>query len=198
MIIYQAFSALSRFLFFVSYIRIKISGLENIPRDGRVVFVANHPGLLDSFFLMAKFPVRFHFLLVEGFLKIPLLGGLLKSLGCIGYSPEKKVSMARSVLAVLEKGEPLLIFPERPREAGELLADFKSGAVAIARACGALVVPVVIKGSEKVAPKDSVIISPGVVYVRVGQPIRPEEITDADLVSRKLKAYFREVIEKEK
>jgi 1-acyl-sn-glycerol-3-phosphate acyltransferase len=81
-----------------------------------------------------------------------------------------KEALARC-MAVLTRGEPLVLFPEGERKSGPLVQPLFDGATFMAARVGVPIVPVGIGGSERVMPKGSRVIYPRKVHVIVGEPI---------------------------
>ena len=71
----------------------------------------------------------------------------------------------RRCIAVLEAGEPLVLFPEGERKAGPIVQPLFDGAVYVALKAGVPIVPVGIGGSERVMPKGARFIYPRKVHV---------------------------------
>ena len=74
-------------------------------------------------------------------------------------------------IAVLEAGEPLVLFAEGERKSGPTVQPLFDGAAYVALKAGVPIVPVGIGGSEAVMPKGKRMIRPSKVHVIVGQPI---------------------------
>ena len=79
----------------------------------------------------------------------------------------------RRCVAVLEAGEPLVLFPEGERKSGPVVQPMFDGAAYVALEAGVPIVPVGIGGSERVMPKGAKFIYPRKVHVIVGEPITP-------------------------
>jgi 1-acyl-sn-glycerol-3-phosphate acyltransferase len=101
-------------------------------------------------------------------------GWVLSSLGAIPVTrgAADREAMKRAV-AVLEAGEPLVLFPEGERKSGPVVQPMFDGAVYIALKAGVPIIPVGIGGSEKVMPKSAKFIYPRKVRVVIGEPIQP-------------------------
>lgn len=74
-------------------------------------------------------------------------------------------------MALLEGGEPLVLFPEGERKSGPIVQPLFEGATYIASKTGAPIVPVGIGGSEKAMPKGAKFIRPKKLHVIIGSPI---------------------------
>lgn len=101
--------------------RIKISGRENIPKKGAVLFAVNHPNaLMDPLFVTSFNPRTNHFLVRADVFKKPLIK---KALGTLNLMPIYRIRDGRKQLAnneeifnkcfnILKNKETLIIFPQ--------------------------------------------------------------------------------------
>jgi 1-acyl-sn-glycerol-3-phosphate acyltransferase len=96
-------------------------------------------------------------------------------LSALGAFPVTRGSADREALkrciAVLEAGEPLVLFPEGTRQSGPIVQPLFDGAAYVAVKAGVPIVPVGIGGSERVMPKGSKMIYPRKCVLVVGEPI---------------------------
>ena len=67
----------------VTGVRLSVEGLDNIPKDGPCVFVANHRSYYDIPLLLAGLDKPYGILAKEELGKIPLLNRWMKLLGCV-------------------------------------------------------------------------------------------------------------------
>ena len=100
------------------------------------------------------------------------VGSVLSALG--GF-PVSRGTADREALkrciAVLESGEPLVLFPEGTRQSGPQVQPLFDGAAYVAVKAGVPIIPVGIGGSEGVMPKGSRMIHPRKCVLVVGAPI---------------------------
>ncbi len=167
--------AWARMLLRVSFIGMKIEGLDKVDPSGSYVFVANHLSYMDTPVILASIPVQFRFMAKKGLFKIPFLGYHLTRAGHIAVprdNPREAIrSMAEAGRVIREKRISVLIFPEGGRSPNAKLQPFKEGAFYIAINAQVPVVPVALSGTEKVLPFGSGTVSPGRVTLRIGDPI---------------------------
>jgi 1-acyl-sn-glycerol-3-phosphate acyltransferase len=101
-------------------------------------------------------------------------GWVLSALGSfpVTRGTADREALRRSI-AVLQGGDPLVLFPEGERKEGPVVQPLFDGAVYIAIKAGVPIVPVGIGGSERVMPKKSKLIYPRKVHIEIGPPIPP-------------------------
>ncbi|HTP27756.1 MAG TPA: lysophospholipid acyltransferase family protein [Anaeromyxobacteraceae bacterium] len=141
------------------YFRVEVIGIERVPAEGRVLFVANHSGqlpfdaaMLGISLLIEMDPPRFGRALVEKWVPtLPFVSTFYARLGQVVGTPEN----CRRLLAA---EEALLVFPEgvrglnKPFRERYKLQDFGLGFMRLALEADAPVVPVGIVGAEEQAP----------------------------------------------
>ncbi len=131
--------------------RVKVTGTENIPKEGPVVLVCNHPTYVDFMFVASacKRPPRF--LMFYTFMKLPFVGWLFRDAKVIPIAPradDPKI-MDRAfdeVAAELEEGGVVCIFPEGMVSRDGGLNPFRPGVEKIIRRTPVSVVPMALQG----------------------------------------------------
>lgn len=171
----------SRLLLKIAGVRVDWSGLEKIDTRGSYVFAPNHSSYMDTPVVLALIPVQFRFLAKEGLFRIPFLGHHLKRAGHIPVPRENPrqalKTMSEAGRTLKERGTSLLIFPEGGRTRTGELDKFKEGAAYIAIKAGVPIVPIALEGTREVLPMGSANVRPGVVTMKVGDPIPTEGLT---------------------
>jgi 1-acyl-sn-glycerol-3-phosphate acyltransferase len=160
-----------RVLFGLFY-RVTTVGRDRVPKDGPVLFVGNHVGVLDGPMLPALSP-RPTSMLVKRELFTGLLGWFL---AFIGHIPVTRNSGDRSALsaavAILRAGGAVGIFPEGTRGRGDVSA-VQQGAAWLALQGGAVVVPVAFLGTRSTGASTGSLPRLGTrMVVEFGHPVR--------------------------
>src|SRR5258708_13463891 len=93
--------------------RVRVYGVERIPRSGAVLMVANHLGAIDPVAIALRIPRMVRILAKAEILTFPVLGGLAR-LGAVipirrGESDREAL---RTVVDQLWDGQAALLFPE--------------------------------------------------------------------------------------
>ena len=102
-------------LYFRIFHRIKITGLENAPlRPGRLVIIANHASLLDGLIIYAYLKLDLKILVDTAPPRRPFLRLFMNNRHTIRINSMNPYSLKDAIKEV-EKGTPLLVFPEGRR-----------------------------------------------------------------------------------
>jgi len=152
--------------------RMEIEGRDNIPRTGAFVLAPVHRSIIDTPISSCLTRRRLRFMGKDSLWTRQPVKWILSALGGFPVSrgTADREALTRCI-AVLEGGEPLVLFPEGERKSGPLVQPLFDGAAYVALKAGVQIVPVGIGGSELVMPKGSRFIHPRKVHVIVGAPI---------------------------
>lgn len=138
------------YLWFKIYYRAEIIGLENIPKEGPVIFCGNHRSYLDPPLIVATAKRDMRFLAKEELAKNPFLNFLGWAFEAIHVKrDEKDVTAIKESLKALKNGQCIALFPEGTRNGLEKGEKVKDGVAFFAVRSGAKVVPCGIKGGTK-------------------------------------------------
>jgi 1-acyl-sn-glycerol-3-phosphate acyltransferase len=149
----------------------------------RVVCVSNHASNIDPFVLI-HLPWEMKFLAKSGLFAIPFVGWGMKLAGDIalvrGSSRSVRAALARAKFYV-ERGMPVLFFPEGTRSQDGKLLPFKEGAFRLAIECQAAILPIAVSGTAQLLEKGDWRPSPARAQIAVGEPIATQGMTFADV-----------------
>ncbi len=166
--------------------RIKIEGLENVPKDKAFVVCANHKSNLDPPMLGLSMPVRLRYMAKEELFRNKIFGKIITELGAFPIRRGKSdVGALRAAMKMLAAGEPIAVFPEGGRSHNEYMRRGKQGAALIAVKSGVDILPIGIKGKYKLFGK---------IVIRVGEVISLSEYFDKKLESGELQELTDNVI----
>jgi glycerol-3-phosphate dehydrogenase (NAD(P)+) len=158
------------------YFRLRRLGREHIP-EGGVILAANHRSFLDPFAIGCCVGRPIYFVAKRELFKNPLIGWFLNCMGAFpvrrGESDEESVATS---LALLERGEAVVIFPEGTRIRTGSLQRPKRGVGRLALESGKPVVPIAVTGSERA--RDGWKIKPVKVHIRAGAPLTFPRVAD--------------------
>ncbi len=163
--------------FFHVYFCLGRIGREHIPKDGPVIFAANHRSFLDPFVIATLVRRPLYYVAKKELFADRLQAWFLNALGAFpidrGASDQESMATARQIL---ERGDCVLIFPEGTRVRPGPLGRAHRGVGRLALQTGAPVVPVAVIGTENV--RRGWRIRPHEVRIRAGRPLRFPLVAD--------------------
>jgi putative phosphoserine phosphatase/1-acylglycerol-3-phosphate O-acyltransferase len=177
------------------WVRFELDGVDRVPAAGPAILVANHRSYFDPLaigYLLAKRGRPVRFLGKKEVFDAPIVGDLVAALGGIrvdrGSGSDEPLRAAEEALAA---GEMVAIMPQGTIPRGPAFFDpelqGRWGAVRLAEATGAPIVPIGLWGTERVWPRSSKlpdvtnVWNPPKVRISVGEPVElGHEDVDAD------------------
>ena len=187
------FAWLFRFIFtafdcliFKVFFNIKSEGSENVPKEGAYILYGNHTSFLDGPAIGACLPRRpvfqiFYFVFGPYFFRPFIKNRVLKNFVKMGrFIPfdfsTHFLEALRSCYYVLKNGKGLCFFPEGLRSTDGKIGEFKKGFGVLAKATGAMLVPVLITGAHEAWPSTAKYPKRYPISVRFGKPLIVEDL----------------------
>ncbi len=169
------------------FVDIQSSGTKHIPKDGPVIFAANHPNsIMDTMLLGACTSRQVHYMARSGLFKNPVVAWLFDATGVIpvyrsqdGTDMSKNQSSFERAYITLEEGNCIGIFPEGQNSNERRVLKIKTGAARIALGAemrqdfslGLKIIPVGINFQDR----DQFLTS---VLIRFGDPIEVKDFKE--------------------
>lgn len=170
----------SRLLLRCSGVEVVFENLDVIDPDRPQILVANHVSWYDVLALAAHLPGRYLFVAKRELERVPVFGRAVRVCGHIFIDRQDRNRAVESLAMAQERLEAenptVIMFPEGTRSPTGTLQRFKKGAFVLAIQTGVDVVPAAIEGSREVMRKGSLLIRPGTIRVRFGDPIDVGEL----------------------
>ncbi len=127
---------------------IKHTDRNRIPAEGGAVICANHRSMWDGIFIAVTSRRTLAFIAKQELFKNKLFGFVLKKLNCYPVRRDgSDLSVVKTAISLLKKGEVLVIFPEGERIRKGKKPVLKSGAFRLAMMAGVPIVPAGIRGN---------------------------------------------------
>lgn len=164
-----------------SLMKIKVSGLENIPDDTNVIYTPNHQSYLDIFILLKILPRPFRFIVMRKLFKVPVVGYYITQAGFISLDRKdrkRSVKTIHLVIDMLGRNESFVIFPEGKLTRDGSVGESGRGTSIIIQRSRKPVVPIAIDGTFGILPKGAWKLRSGEVRVRIGKPVYFEKYYD--------------------
>ncbi len=141
-------------VYFRTFYKVEIIGLDNIPQTGAVILTCNHvsnfdPPLVGGFVGLRRDPI---YIIKKELLSVPLIGAMLKSFGFIAIDRYRKggdLHSLKQALKVIKSGKALFIFPEGTRSKTGKPIKPKAGVGFLLWHCQAPVIPIRVFNTEK-------------------------------------------------
>jgi len=136
--------------------KLKLVGTENIPSEGGLIIASNHQSYIDPFWISIPINRPVRYLAWSVAFNWPLVGKLITLLGAWPLQVEGSDPAAiRRSLQWLKDGGVLVIFPEGARSTFDgTMSHFKAGAVRLALEANVPILPVTIRGGNRVWPRN--------------------------------------------
>jgi 1-acyl-sn-glycerol-3-phosphate acyltransferase len=153
---YALLRALMRLLVTVFLVGLfKLSGSENLPRDGPLIICPNHIGTIDPPLVPAYVPRDDTWSMAKSeYFRHPFVNWLFRAYHAFPVVRHSADRVAlRRAFDLLKAGHALVIYPEGTRIDAGVLAEPEPGAGFIAQRCGCPVLPVALTGTAECLPK---------------------------------------------
>ena len=181
----------------VLFVRVRVSGLVNLPRSGPYLITPNHQSYVDPFILCSVLPYRvFRDLFLVGapeYFDTPFTRWVARTANLVPVDPDSNLIPAMKAGAFgLAHGKILLLFPEGERSIDGTVRRFKKGAPILAQQLGARVLPVALTGIHELWPRNRGInwrlVAPWSAHrvrIEIGEPMTfPRDVAIDDAAAR--------------
>ncbi len=182
-------------ILWVSGVKVRVKGLENVDPDLPRIYMSNHQSYFDIFALLAGLPIDFKYILKKELMRIPLFGITVRRARHISIdrgNPRKAFESVQKAAEKIKSGYSVLIFPEGTRSPDGHMQPFKRGGFRLALQSGCDVVPLAILNSHNIAAKGSLKVNKGVIAINIGKPISIKDYSKKNI--DKLMARVREAV----
>lgn len=137
-------------------IKVQISGLEKIPREGRLVFVSNHRSKFDpiiTWYIFRKWQIAF--LSKEENFHVPIFGRIIRKCCFMAIdreNPKEALKAINRAAGLLKQNAVSIgVYPEGTRSKSGGLLPFHNGVLKIAQKAQVPIVILAIDGTERIA-----------------------------------------------
>jgi 1-acyl-sn-glycerol-3-phosphate acyltransferase len=164
----------TRTVLYICGVDLVVEGRELLDPAARYVFMSNHQSHLDVPCVSTALPVPVRYVAKRSLFKVPVFGPALKAIGTVDIDRRDRADSLKKLHEAthgIGRTCSLHFFAEGTRSPDGKLQPFKKGGVAMAVGLQVPLVPVAISGSRQVYPKGAVLLRPGRVTVRIGEPI---------------------------
>ncbi len=161
----------------ITFSTTKVLGKHNVQKNQSYIIVCNHQSIYDTLAIYGYLPIEFKWVMKKELQKMPFVGASCKALGHVfvdrSNSENAKKSLIESKHKIID-GVSAFFFPEGTRSSDGQLINFKKGAFRMAKELNLPILPVSLKGANKIMAANSLVICPH----KITLTIHPEIDTD--------------------
>lgn len=185
----------AKFVLRMAGAKISVTGLDNIPKNQTVLFVANHQSDFDIPVLMSAIDVPKGFIAKKEMETWPIISTWMKLLNCVFMDRSNLRQSAHSIMqgvTNLKKGYSMVIFPEGTRSKGGAVGDFKGGSFKLATKSKCPIVPITIDGTGSLFEGNGNKLHPTKIKLIIHPPVEVTNLTKQE--EENLKVTVRNTI----
>ena len=171
---------------FIARVKLKVSGFENLNMKKPCIYVSNHVSHLDVVAIARAIPIGLFYIGKKELKKVPILGQYMYLIGHIFIdrkNREKAMKSMRKAAVLINKGKNVITFPEGTRSPDGKTALFKRGTFIMAKEGYIDIQPLAVINAEAILPRNSFMIRPGTIEVRIGKRIDASELENMNAES---------------
>lgn len=184
-------------ILFLSGTKLTVKGIDNVPKDEAVLFVANHRSYFDIVTVYATTPHLTGFIAKKQMAHIPCISHWMRYLNCLFLDRENVREGLKTILQGIENiknGYSMFIAPEGTRNQEKEMLPFKEGSFKLAEKSGCAIIPIAISNTDAIFEQHSPWIRSAKAVVHYGTPIY---IKDLDKEDRKFLGNYVQTIIKD-
>lgn len=107
--------------------RLKVSGIDNIPKDGPVLLLGNHISYIDFALIQWATPRTIRFVVHDDYYSKPIFNWILRGVGAVSIRPENSRNAMQNIINLLDDDCVVCLFPEGHVSTSGELSDLKRG-----------------------------------------------------------------------
>lgn len=185
----------ARFNAYITSIRVKVTGRENVVKGQSYIVCSNHQSSYDIFLLFGWLGIDLKWVIKKELRAYPVFGYATEKGGNIiidRSNPREAYKSLEKARQKIAGGTSVIMLPEGTRSRTGELGEFKKGAFWLARELGLPILPITITGTREILPPKTLDLFPGRAFMHIHPPVDAsaygEEETD------RLIADVREII----
>ncbi len=172
-----------------------ILGIENVPKDEAVLYVANHRSYFDIVLAYCTVPTLTSFVAKKEIKKIPCIRTWMRYLKCLFLDRENVREGLKTILQGIEQmksGYSIFIMPEGTRCDDVEMLPFHEGSFKLAEKSGCAIIPIAMTNVDKIYEVQAPFIRKAHVTVKYGKPIYMKDLAPEE--KKRIGVYTRDII----
>ena len=107
--------------------RLKVSGIDNLPKEGPVLLLGNHISYIDFALIQWATPRIIRFVVHDDYYSKPIFNSILRGVGAVSIRPENSRNAMNNIVDLLNDDCVVGLFPEGHVSTTGELSDLKRG-----------------------------------------------------------------------
>ncbi len=170
---------------------VRAIGLENIPKENGVLYIANHQSFFDIYGSLAVVGKQLSFMGKKKLEKFFYVGDYIIASGGVLIDRDdvrSQMNLLKDIITLLKTNHNVVIYPEGTRSKDGSLSEFKSGSFRIAQKSKCKIVPITFYDNHDVAKHKTKTIK-----VKIDKPIEYTELENLSTkeIADKVKAVIQ-------
>ena len=175
-------------------VNVSVRGLERVPRGQPFLFISNHQSFYDIPTIFWYMPFDLRIIAKESLGTFPFIGWHLRRTGHVLVRRDNPGPQVFKQLGQLTRQHrSLIVFPEGTRSSDGRVGRFRTGIFRLAIESGYAIVPVAVRGTRHVMPKNALTTGPGWVTLEMFDPIPTADLPLED--ARRLADRVQAIVE---
>lgn len=165
---------------FIGGIKKNVIGLENVPKDTPVLYVANHRSYFDIIVSYSVVPTLTSFVSKKEIGKMPFIKQWMHFMKCLFLDRDDIKEGMKTILKGIEQikdGYSIFIMPEGTRNHTDTMLPFHEGSFKFAQKTGCPIVPVSITNTDEAFENHFPWIGKADVTIMFGEPIYLDKLS---------------------
>ena len=188
-------------ILFICGVKRTVKGLENVPKNEPILYVANHRSYFDVPVTYVSLPTLTGFIAKKEIGRIPFLSTWMKFLQCLFLDRDDIKQGLKTVLKAIDQvknGYSIFISPEGTRSQGTEMLPFKEGSFKIAEKTGCAIIPVAISNTDEIFENHIPSVHATHVIIEYGKPIYPKDLSKEQIkfLGSYVQGIIREMLER--
>ncbi len=165
-------------------IKIILKNIKKVDFNKKFVLISNHLSNLDGPVLVSYLPINIRVMIKHSAKKLPIMGKMMETVDFVFVDRSSMRSSMKALDDTIDKinnkGYSFLIFPEGTRSKTGKLQKFKRGGFIIPMKTNIPILPVKLKGSYELMPKNSKLIHSGKIEIEFFEFVNPGDFKNTE------------------
>ncbi|MFQ5900498.1 MAG: lysophospholipid acyltransferase family protein [Thermodesulfobacteriota bacterium] len=173
----------ARIIIFACGVSVEVKGAENLLDDGSQLLTSNHLEAFDIPVLQGFLPAQFRWVSKKNAFRYPFIGLAMYLSGYIKMDkthPRAAYKSLQKIADKLKEGVSIIIFPEGTRSKRDSVGEFKRGPFLLAIRTKTPIIPISLRGTERIIERGWPWICPVKVKIFIDSPVYTDGLKDRD------------------